>query len=141
MWLPSPQRPAVRRRLPAAQRGCRHGSWAFAVDLPSTGRRRPKCRSGFLTRRAARAALEQALEAERTGLDCEPDLTVAAYLITWLRGKQEQLRPTSLAGYRDHVHRELIPAFGTLLLGDLRPRHIASWCQAELDRGRGRTTV
>lgn len=57
----------------------RHGSWAFAVDLPSAdGRRKPLCRSGFPTRRAAHAALERALTCERTGPNCQEHLTLAA---------------------------------------------------------------
>lgn len=43
--------------------------------------------------------------------------------------------------YRDHVHSDLIPGFGRMALGDLRPRHITAWTKTELARGRGRTTV
>lgn len=57
-------------RCPKLNRNTRHGSWAYAVDFPSAnGRRRQQCRSGFPTRKAARQALEHALECERTGLD------------------------------------------------------------------------
>ncbi|MEV0598440.1 N-terminal phage integrase SAM-like domain-containing protein [Streptomyces sp. NPDC050315] len=120
----------------------RHGSWAFAVDLPSAdGTRRPLCRSGFPTRKAAYAALERALRSERTGLNCDDDLTVAGYLTEWLRTKQETLRPTTFVRYRDHVHNDLLPAFGRTLLADLRPRHITVWREAEVARGRGRTAI
>ncbi|MFC9913319.1 tyrosine-type recombinase/integrase [Streptomyces sp. NPDC127197] len=120
----------------------RHGSWAFAVDLPSAdGRRKPHCRSGFPTRKAAHAALEHALSCERTGLHCDEHLTLAAYLTDWLRTKEEALKPTTFVRYRDYVRAGLIPSFGRIALQDLRPRHIIAWQEAELARGRGRTTV
>ncbi|MFG3019422.1 tyrosine-type recombinase/integrase [Streptomyces sp. NPDC048254] len=120
----------------------RHGSWAFAVDLPSAdGRRRPLCRSGFPTRTAAHTALKHALTRERTGLYGDEDLTLAAYLTDWLRTKEEALKPTTFVRYGDYVRADLIPAFGRIALQDLRPRHITAWQEAELARGRGRTTV
>ncbi|GAA2374398.1 hypothetical protein GCM10010246_81540 [Streptomyces cuspidosporus] len=97
---------------PRLQDGSRHGSWAFAVDLPSAdGKRHPLCRSGLATRKAGKTALERALESERTGLDCSEDLTLATYLAEWLRLKEKVLKPTTFARYRDHVHADLIPSF------------------------------
>lgn len=110
--------------------------------MPSVdGRRRPRCRSGFPTRSAAAAALAQVLENEESGLETQAGLTVAAYLTTWLRSKQEPLRPTTYARYRDNVQRDLIPAFGPMRLVDLRPRHILAWSDRQLALGRGRTAV
>jgi len=129
-------------RCPKLTQATRHGSWTFAVDMPSAdGRRRQQCRNGYPTRKAACQALEHALEYERTGLDLDDDLTVAGYLTEWLRTKQDVLKPTTYARYRDHVHNDLIPAFGRLKLSDLRERHITAWNDAELARGRGRTSV
>ncbi|GAB3002597.1 hypothetical protein GCM10023080_080320 [Streptomyces pseudoechinosporeus] len=120
----------------------RHGSWAFAVDLPSAdGRRKPHCRSGFPTRKAAHAALERTLTCERTGLYGDEGLALAASLTDWLRTKKETLKPTTFVRYRDYVRADLIPSFGRIAIVDLRPRHITAWQEAELARGRGRTTV
>ncbi|MFF7981528.1 tyrosine-type recombinase/integrase [Streptomyces sp. NPDC007901] len=120
----------------------RHGSWAFAVDLPSIdGRRKPHCRSGFPTRKAAHAALEHALTCEHTGLYGDEDLTLGTYLSEWIRTKEESLKPTTFVRYRDYVRSDLIPSFGGIAVQDLRPRHIVAWQEAELARGRGRTTV
>ncbi|MFD0530432.1 tyrosine-type recombinase/integrase [Kitasatospora arboriphila] len=66
---------------------------------------------------------------------------MAGYLTGWLRTKEDVLRPTTFARYRDHVHNDLIPAFGLLKLSDLRERHITAWNDAELARGRERTSV
>ncbi|GAA1122639.1 hypothetical protein GCM10009577_52160 [Streptomyces javensis] len=129
-------------RCPKLHDGSRHGSWAFAVDLPSADdKRHPLCRSGSATQKAAETALERALESERTGLDCSEDLTIATYLAEWVRLKEKALKPTTYARYRDHVHADLIPSFGRLPLTDLRARHITAWSEAELARGRGRTAV
>jgi integrase len=51
------------------------------------------------------------------------------------------LKPTTFVRYRDYVRADLIPSFGRIALQDLRPRHIIAWQEAELARGRGRTTV
>lgn len=99
------------------------------------------CRSGFATRKAAETALDRALKSEHTGLDCTEDLTLATYLAEWLHLKEKTLKPTTFARYRDHMHADLIPSFGRLLLTDLRARHITAWSEAELARGRGRTAV
>ncbi|QLH20695.1 tyrosine recombinase XerC [Streptomyces sp. Rer75] len=156
MTSPSPERGRLYRRCgcrrpdgrqygascPQLNDGSRHGSWAFAVDLPSAdGKRRPLCRSGFATRKAAETALERALESERTGLECSHDVTLAAFLAEWLRIKEKTLKPTTFARYRDHVHADLIPSFGQLALTDLRARHTTAWSEAELARGRGYTAV
>ncbi|MEV4613486.1 tyrosine-type recombinase/integrase [Kitasatospora sp. NPDC049258] len=66
---------------------------------------------------------------------------MAAYLAEWLAAKEDILKPTTFARYRDYVHRDLILAFGRLKLADLREWHITAWSDAELARGRGRTSV
>lgn len=119
-----------------------HGSWAFAVDLPAAdGRRHTRRRTGFDSRHQAEKALGLLLESERTGVYREPDLTIRAYLLQWLTAKERRLQPTTLAGYRDNVHRDLIPAFGTLPLEDLRARHVEAWIAEQLNAGRGRVIV
>lgn len=116
-----------------------HGSWAFAVDPPAAdGRRR---RTGFDSRIEAEKALGLLLESERTGVYREPDLTVRAYLLQWLAAKEQLLQPTTMAGYRDNVHRDLIPAFGTLPLEDLRARHVEAWVAGQLNADRGTVIV
>jgi integrase len=112
------------------------------VSLPEPcGRRRRRCRSGFATRAEAETALRRALEAERIGLETDEELTVAGYLLQWLENQREVLRPTTFARYRDHVDRDLVPAFGTLRLLDLRARHITAWNREQMAAGRGRTAV
>ncbi len=51
------------------------------------------------------------------------------------------LKPTTMARYRDYVHNDLVPAFGTLKLDELGHRHIAAFVNSELAAGRGKTTL
>ncbi|MFB7467723.1 tyrosine-type recombinase/integrase [Streptomyces sp. NPDC056224] len=51
------------------------------------------------------------------------------------------LKPTTMARYRDYVHNDLAPAFGTLKLDELGHRHIAAFVTGELAAGRGKTTL
>ncbi|MGW2372635.1 tyrosine-type recombinase/integrase [Kitasatospora sp. NPDC001683] len=156
MNLTDPQRGRVYRRCgcrdtDGRQYGARypklkthpdHGSWAYAVDLPSTsGKRETRRRGGFPDQNAALTALQDFLKAERTGIAVDEALTVADYLTEWLLSKQEVLKATTYAGYHRHVHHDLIPAFGPLPLTGLRDRHVLAWSRRQLAAGRGRPTV
>ncbi len=56
-------------RCPRLTSNTRHGTWTFAVDMPSlTGKRTTMRRGGYPTRRAATAALTRVLECERSGI-------------------------------------------------------------------------
>ncbi|MFD9355292.1 tyrosine recombinase XerC [Streptomyces sp. NPDC060031] len=106
-----------------------HGTWTFAVDVPSPARRRTTIRrGGFVDHDAAETALHQFLEGEAGGFDADPNQTVADYLDSWPAAKALVLKPTTMARYRDYVHNDLVPAFGTLKLD-------------QLAAGRGKTTL
>ncbi|CAG6396330.1 site-specific integrase [Streptomyces cocklensis] len=100
-----------------------------AAGQDSTVAIRPRRLSACFWRASARACIG------------EPDLTIRAYLLQWLTAKERLLQPTTVAGYRDNVHRDLIPAFGTLPLEDLRARHVEAWVAEQLNAGRGRVIV
>ena len=51
------------------------------------------------------------------------------------------IKPTTMARYRDYVHNDLVTAFGSLRLDDLRHRHISAFVTSQLAAGRGRTTL
>ncbi|GAA0665968.1 hypothetical protein GCM10010193_16800 [Kitasatospora atroaurantiaca] len=118
-----------------------HGTWTFAVDLPSPGRRRTLRRGGFATADAARAALRRVLDAQDGGYSADPNQTVADYLTAWLQTKALTLKPTTLVRYRDYVTGDLIPSLGRLKLDDLTRRHIADFARAQLARSRGLFTL
>ncbi|MGW5698966.1 tyrosine-type recombinase/integrase, partial [Streptomyces asiaticus] len=119
-----------------------HGSWTFAVDLPSPDHHRATIRrGGFPTQDAARSALRRMLEGEAGGFTADPNQTVADYLATWLEAKAYVLKPTTVARYRDYVTHDLIPALGALKLDELGHRHIAAYAHTQLESGRGPVTV
>lgn len=119
-----------------------HGTWTFAVDIPAPHHRRTTVRrGGFTSHDAAQAALRTFLEGEAGGFNADPNQTVADYLRTWLTAKALVLKPTTMARYRDYVHNDLVPAFGTLKLDELRHRHISAFVTGQLAAGRGRTTL
>ncbi|WP_316766307.1 N-terminal phage integrase SAM-like domain-containing protein [Streptomyces sasae] len=98
-------------------------------------------RGGFTSPDGAEAALRTFLEGEAGGFNADPNQTVAGYLNTWLAAKAPALKPTTMARYRDYVHNDLVPAFGSLRLDDLRHRHISAFVTGRLAVGRGRTTL
>ncbi|MEU8495336.1 tyrosine recombinase XerC [Streptomyces lavendulae] len=119
-----------------------HGTWGFAVDVPAPARRRTTVRrGGFPSHDSAEQALVRFLEGEAGGFDADPNQTVAAYLNAWLTAKALVLKPTTMARYRDYVHNDLVPAFGTLKLDQLAHRHISAFVTSQLASGRGKTTL
>ncbi|MEU4584651.1 tyrosine-type recombinase/integrase [Kitasatospora aureofaciens] len=119
-----------------------HGTWTFAVDIPSlNGRRRTVRRGGFEDAFAAETALRRFLEGRRLGFDADPHETVAAYLTKWLKTMEFLLKPTTYARYRTYVLCELIPVFGALRLEELAHDHISAYAHQQLEAGRGRQAV
>jgi hypothetical protein len=120
----------------------RHGSWAFAVDMPSPdSRRKTMRRSGYDTRSDARAALARVLECERAGVYLDDTQTVTDYLVDWLDAKARRLKPTTVARYRDYVRNDLLPAFGAVRLERLNHQHVDQFVRTQLTAGRGPVTV
>ncbi|WP_165845666.1 tyrosine-type recombinase/integrase [Streptacidiphilus pinicola] len=128
-------------RCPVLAADPEHGSWAFAVDLPSPDGKRSTCRrTGHPTREAAEEALGLLLTGENTGVYADPHLRTGDYLEEWLAARRTTLQPTTWAGYHDSVQRFLLPAFAGIRLVNLRSRHIQEWQQSQLAL-RGRPTV
>ncbi|MFG2907363.1 hypothetical protein ACGF13_20135 [Kitasatospora sp. NPDC048286] len=81
------------------------------------------------------------LDAEYRGVYEERNLRVGVFLYAWLESKRLALAPNTWAGYRACIERDLVPAFGGMLLVDLRPRHVDAWVGAQLASGRRSSTV
>ncbi|MET9398439.1 site-specific integrase [Kitasatospora sp. NPDC002965] len=119
-----------------------HGSWAYAVDLPSLEEgRKTRRRSGYRSQEEAQHQLELVLGAERTGVFEDPKITVGAYLLEWLALKERTLKASTYANYRAYVHNDLLSVFGWMRLVDLKARHIERWSTDQLAAGRGPVTV
>lgn len=120
----------------------KHGTWGFAVDLPSVdGDRKTMRRGGFKTKREATRAMT--LVGERTHADVLNDdkQTVGQYLAEWLHGQRHSLAPKTIFQYELYVRNDLVPALGTVRLEALRHEHVVALV-ADLERaGRGATTI
>ncbi|MCX4690271.1 N-terminal phage integrase SAM-like domain-containing protein [Kitasatospora purpeofusca] len=138
-------RDADRRQLSAAcprlaEEG--HGTWTFAVDIPSlSGHKRTIRRGGFEDAFAAETALRRFLDGRQLGFDADPHETGSAYLTKWLKSMEFLLKPTTYARYRTYVLCELIPVFGKLRLEELAHDHITAYAHEQLDAGRGHQAV
>ena len=126
--------------LPISDR--KHGSWTFAVDVPSVNsRRRTMRRGGYPTKGAAQRALTEVLARYGAGVKVDDRETVAGYLTTWLDGKRPALKPKTMHRYSEIVTKELVPALGALPLEQLRHDQVAAF-MAELETtGRGAPTI
>lgn len=90
-----PHRHQLGARCPHLLTNSEHGTWTFAVDVPSPARRRTTIRrGGFVDHDAAETALHQFLEGEAGGFDADPNQTVADYLHSWLAAKNPRSSTT-----------------------------------------------
>ena len=119
----------------------RHGTWAFAVDLPTLDRRKTMRRSGFATKAEASAALTNVLQCERAGVSIDDTETVADYLRRWFEAKAPTRKPNTVNRYRAYLDNDLIPAFGAIRLERLTHEQVAQFIRRELDAGRGLVTL
>ncbi|MFE6157740.1 tyrosine recombinase XerC [Streptomyces sp. NPDC056486] len=119
-----------------------HGTWTFAVDLPTPRSRRTTVRrGGFHDHDTADLALRKFLEGQAGGFNADPNQTLAAYLTTWLKTKALTLKPTTMVRYRAYTTHDLIPALGSLKLDELSHRHIAAFVHTQLAAGRSKITL
>jgi integrase len=120
----------------------KHGTWGFAVDLPTAdGRRRTMRRGGFPTKTAATKALADVTTRAAQGVHIDDRETVAAFLRRWLTVKSREAKPTTMRSYRAYVEGDLIPALGGVRLEELRAQHVERFFGGLLDVGRGQVTV
>ena len=122
-----------------------HGSWYYRADVgrDGSGRRREQRKGGFATKAEADAALAAVLHAANTGEHRHDGRqTVGAYLTTWLADREaDGLRASTALMYRRYVEHDLIPALGSVRLGDLRPGHVERLLRDLRTAGRGATTI
>ncbi|NMO53425.1 site-specific integrase [Actinoplanes sp. TBRC 11911] len=119
-----------------------HGTWAFAVDLPSAdGRRKTRRRSGFATKAEAADALAKVLECEHAGIQLDDTETVAHYLSGWLEEKTRTLKPNTVRRHHNYLTNDLIPAFGNIRLERLTHADISRYIAQQQAAGRGPVTL
>ena len=129
-------------RCPLLADDRKHGTWTFAVDVPTVdGKRRTMRRGGHGTKGAAQRALADVLDRFGAGVAVDDRQTVADYLAAWLAGKRHALKPKTHHQYGEYVVKDLVPALGAHRLERLRHEHVVALV-AELEAaGRGAATI
>ena len=118
--------------------------WSFIVDVPDAdGRRKQLRRRGFSTKREAQDALNLVLGEVISGSFIRPQKQpVREYLTTWLEGLPASgRRPSTVAGYRHLINRNVLPAIGSISLQTLRAVDLDKLYAGLLERGLSPSTV
>ncbi len=127
---------------PQLARNGKHGTWSYAVDLPSLdGRRKTLRRGGFPTKAEAQRVLDEVHARHGAGVKVDDRETVAAYLRHWLRGQRHRLKLKTLHQYGRYVEKDLIPALGAIPLERLSHEHVATLIVDLETAGRGPITI
>ncbi|MEV0286484.1 tyrosine-type recombinase/integrase [Kribbella sp. NPDC050820] len=98
-------------------------TWSYVVRVPDpiTGRSKPKWVGGFPTKDAAKEARDEARRSARRGEYVEKSrITVEEYLTGWLDGHSMEIKPSTLAGYREWMERHVYPRIGKMRLQAVR---------------------
>ncbi len=106
-------RRVTERRCPGC--GSDRYSWGYVVDVGAVGgKRKQRTKSGFKTKAEAVAALAEVQAAVARGQHVEPDkVTLTQFLESeWLPAIETTIRPSTLASYRLHVERYIVPRIG-----------------------------
>jgi len=135
--IPHPARTVNGRQVPAASPSATSWGYKFSFSDPSTGKRRQVMRRGFPTKKAAQAALTEALAEHQRGERVEPTrMTVGQYLTDqWLPMRRSQVKATTWSSYSDVIHGRIVPMIGGLPLQAITPRHVADLYRDLLDHG------
>lgn len=120
----------------------KHGTWTFAVDVPTTdGARKTMRRGGFTTKRAAQTELNAVAARTATSVKNDDRETVATYLDDWLQHKKRTLKTTTHFSYTEYVNKRITPTLGTIRLQQLRHEHVTAFVTHLETEGRGPATI
>ena len=102
----------------------RGSTWSYVIRVvnPETGISRPRWVGGFPTERDAKSARDDArVKARRREYVDSSRVSVAEYLHAWLDGHEVEIKPQTIASYRDLVNRYVVPSMGHMRLQGVRP--------------------
>ncbi len=115
------------------------GTWSYRLDLgfAPDGRRQQKQVAGFPTRKAAQAALNEALAGYQHGAYVPPSKqTVAEFAEVWLDAIKLEIAETAWVNYRTIMRTYVVPRLGQVRLADLTPPRLQSLYTELLASGR-----
>lgn len=100
------------------------GRWIGTIDTGwgPDGRRKRKTVSAKTKAEATRKLAAVQRDIARHGISSATSTTVKAYLEDWLT--TVRVKPSTLATYRGHVRRYLVPGLGRRRLDQLEPQHV-----------------
>lgn len=115
------------------------GRWEWKISLPDGTRRSFYAK----TQRAAREKAQQAIRDAERGVDLSvKTVTVKVFLEEWLESTaRSRVRPSTLAAYRTHVERHIVPAIGREKIRTLTPQHINRMTASMTEAGLTGTTA
>ncbi len=115
------------------------GAWSYRIDLgfDDAGKRRQRQVGNFTTKRAAQAALNEALAGLQQGSYIAPSKqTVRDFLEVWIDTIKPEIALTAWTNYGEVVERYVLPHLGAIRLADLSAMDIKRWHGTLLDHGR-----
>lgn len=151
-----PERPSdvqKARACPTMIGDLKHGRWSFRISAgfdPVTKRRRQINGGTFATKREAQQERNRvAAKIDQGKVPSVSRETVSAYLDRWIerRGKvgvngAAPLRASTLENYTRYVAQDIAPsALGSMLVRDVRRRHVQAFVDDLVESGRGAVTV
>ena len=127
---------SARPRGQVVKRGSRWTVILSETD-PVSGKRVRRYHSGFMTKTDAERARTRLLgDLDRGEYVAPSKLLVGEYLLEWLEGRRDHLKPTTFDSYRSQIRDHVIPKLGGLWLTGLTPARISDFYRHLRIRGR-----
>lgn len=88
-----------------------------------TGRQKQKCKRGFKTKREAKEYEEQFMHTT----EADMNMKVGAFVETYFRDKQGELKERSIKNKRYMIERHILPYFEQKSMNEITPADIIQW--------------
>ncbi|BAU29001.1 site-specific recombinase XerD [Aneurinibacillus soli] len=113
--------------------------WSFTLDIGrdhETGKRKQKTMSGFKTKKEAeKACAELILKIENGSYQAYSKDSFAEFMKQFMEMQKQSVRATTLETQTFMLEKHLLPAFGPILLRDIKPHHIQKFYTDKLEAG------
>ena len=104
-------------------------TWSYVIRVTdASGVSKPRWVGGFATEEEAKAARDDARVAARRGQFVHRNqLTVEAYLRSWLEGHALEVKPKTHEDYRSLIERYVVPRIGKMRLQSVKPSTLSTF--------------
>ena len=104
-------------------------TWSYVIRVTdASGVSKPRWVGGFATEEEAKAARDEARVAARRGQFVHRNqLTVEAYLRSWLEGHALEIKPKTHEDYRSLIERYVVPRIGRMRLQSVKPATLSTF--------------